>query len=794
MIQKNSYDGLDPFVCPSGPTPAKYLIVGEAPGESEVAQHLPFVGVSGQELTSMLADAGIDRAQCRITNVCQQRPPKNDIELFLETSKSKAKVKNLPNFRFGRFFGAEIAAGLEALRKEIALTQPKVILAFGDVALWALTGHSGIMSWRGSILNLAEDIKSPDFKKSPLSPVVIPTVHPALILRMWEWRGCAIHDLRRAVGGNFTRPQTRFRIRPSFSEAISTLKFLKGKTFACDIETLAHNVACIGFAYSSLDAICIPFVDVENKHYFSEYEETYIVQELSETLRNSKVIGQNFAYDAQHLAFSFGIDIPLFFDTMLAHHVLYPGLPKSLAYMSSLYCAWHRYWKDDLDDYHKAPDDFPKFWTYNCQDCVATFEVFEVLKDLLEKENLLEQFQAQMSIARRVLLCMRRGVRINMSQRNKLGGELLEKISLLDSAIQGILPGFKASSSQQIRNLFYEDLGVSPVRNRKTLRPSGNEESLQKISVNYPEFKPLIDLFLARRSLGVFLSTFCRMPLDSDLRMRTSFNVAGTETFRFSSSANAFGTGGNLQNLPKGSDTAFNDPFQLIGTTLPNIRKLYIPDPGFVICDADLSRADVQVVAWEAGDSNLKKIFHDNIDLHGENAKILGCPRPLAKAFVHATNYGATVPTLAQACRISRSVAQKMHDAWFEAHPGIKAWHQIIEDSIMRTRMVKNKFGYRRVYFDRIEGILPQALAWIPQSTVALYINRIWAAWEDTDPNIEILLQCHDSLVFQYKRDVLAGAEDRLRKIASSISIPYDDPLIIPLTFKWSQRSWGDAG
>ncbi|HNA84888.1 MAG TPA: hypothetical protein PLB04_04945, partial [Nitrospira sp.] len=63
-----------------------------------------------------------------------------------------------------------------------------------------------------------------------------------------------------------------------------------------------------------------------------------------------------------------------------------------------------------------------------------------------------------------------------------------------------------------------------------------------------------VELIDKKRSLGVFLSTFCLMALDSDGRMRCSFNVCGTETMRFSSSENAFGNGGNLQNIPKGDE------------------------------------------------------------------------------------------------------------------------------------------------------------------------------------------------------------------------------------------------
>ncbi len=54
------------------------------------------------------------------------------------------------------------------------------------------------------------------------------------------------------------------------------------------------------------------------------------------------------------------------------------------------------------------------------------------------------------------------------------------------------------------------------------------------------------------RSTGVFLSTFIQAPLDHDRRIRSSYNPVGTETLRFSSRADAFGFGTNLQNIPKG--------------------------------------------------------------------------------------------------------------------------------------------------------------------------------------------------------------------------------------------------
>lgn len=232
--------------------------------------------------------------------------------------------------------------------------------------------------------------------------------------------------------------------------------------------------------------------------------------------------------------------------------------------------------------------------------------------------------------------------------------------------------------------------------------------------------------------------------------------------------------------------------------TLPNVRKLFIPDPGYIIGDFDLAQADAQVVAWEADDELLKAIFRDpDADLHTENAKtIFGyCndkKRKLAKAGVHATNYAAGPRTLARALGITTHEAELFQRKWFSAHPGIKDWHRRVQDSLTHTRTVTNKFGFRRMYFDRIDGILPEALAWIPQSTVALCIDKGLVAVEENIPEVEPLLQVHDSFVLQWEKRYHPHILQRIRK-HGEVVVPYNDPLIIPLGAAVSDRSWGDV-
>lgn len=235
---------------------------------------------------------------------------------------------------------------------------------------------------------------------------------------------------------------------------------------------------------------------------------------------------------------------------------------------------------------------------------------------------------------------------------------------------------------------------------------------------------------------------------------------------------------------------------------IPNLRRMFIPDPGMTIFDSDLQQADAQVVAWEADDDELKQIFRDPArDLHDENCRTIfnhaptGRYAPLrakAKAGVHLTNYGGNARTLSKTLGITVHEADKFQATWFSAHPNIKDWHDEIERQLQTRRYVENKFGYRRFYFDRIERLLPEALAWIPQSTVGLVINHGWLNIDTNLPEVQILLQVHDSIVGQYPTHFDPQIRPALRE-QLLVEVPYDDPLIIGVDIATSTKSWGDV-
>jgi DNA polymerase I-like protein with 3'-5' exonuclease and polymerase domains len=241
----------------------------------------------------------------------------------------------------------------------------------------------------------------------------------------------------------------------------------------------------------------------------------------------------------------------------------------------------------------------------------------------------------------------------------------------------------------------------------------------------------------------------------------------------------------------------------------PNIRSIFVPDPGYILVDADLKGADAQVVAWEANDAQMKKDLRSGVKIHDQTATAFfgdtyrcavgdrgnkhspkGRMYDDIKRATHGTNYGASGKTLALNLGWPLHQGRRFHDWWLhEAHPGIGTWHANVERSLRTSRSVSNAFGYRVIYYDRIDGLLPEALAWIPQSTVALVSFMGAVKLRKKYKFIEFLLQVHDSIVFQIPRYEAAALTFIQRDL--DITVPYPDPLVIGSKLQYSMKSWG---
>lgn len=439
----------------------------------------------------------------------------------------------------------------------------------------------------------------------------------------------------------------------------------------------------------------------------------------------------------------------------------------------------------------------------------------------------MNHFDFQQSLFFPVLRMMNRGVRIDTAKRGTwdpiketgtgLKGQLVEAAKLRQERLNYLVGHeLNPKSPKQLLDFFYKDLGIPGILSLGA-EPSltTNSPALALIAEREPLLRPICLLIVELRSIGVFLSTFIDAKLDTDGRMRCSFSIAGPTTYRFSSSENAFGSGMNLQNIPVAEKQKIKDKNYI---KLPNIRELFIPDPGFEFFDIDLDRADLQVVVYECEDDGLKTVLHQNLDIHCVSAcdifDIRGIPydelredhpnyrdhrgrigeakRGKAKAGVHATNYGVGDRKLAQALGITVQDASIFRAKWFGAHPGIRKWHLRTDEQLSQRGYIENRFGARLYAFGRVN--LPEFLGWLPQSTVAGVINRALIAIDSAEQTgrskIQLQIQVHDSLAGQYPIAEREQAKAQLEELTKVI-VPYDDPLIIPTGIKTSTESWG---
>lgn len=542
-----------------GPLSARIAIVTENATADDIWKGYTLAGATGDFFAKLLHEAGITRAECYITTVCKEKGV-NPFVLYSQTKSDCAKY-GLTEAINGTWVHPSLPPRITELHSELStLPNLQVVIALGDLAMFALTGQYGsVDTWRGSIME-------PIALGHTYS--IIPTYPPAALYKQWQVKGFCVRDLQRARDFAlhpelYQFPAYSFTIRPAFAQVTTIIQSLlaelsRGITLkiACDIETIARQISCIGIAWNVREALCIPFMTLDG-HYWSEEEEIEICHLLKNLLThpNVEVIGQNFNYDNQYFARYHGYLPRLTFDTMIAQHVLFPGIPKALDFLSSMYCHFHRYWKDEINDYSRLPENMDQYWTYNCKDVCVTFEVALVLENLLDHVGRRPQYDFMFNVSRSALRSMLRGMRIDQKSRSEVAGRLMAAIAEYDALIQQIV-GFplNVASPKQMQEYFYNDLKLPIQIDRKTKRPTLNAKALAALAEKEPILRPLFDLIDKKRSLGVFLSTFCLMPLDTDGRMRCSFNVCGTETMRFSSSENAFGTGGNLQNIPKGEE------------------------------------------------------------------------------------------------------------------------------------------------------------------------------------------------------------------------------------------------
>lgn len=422
---------------------------------------------------------------------------------------------------------------------------------------------------------------------------------------------------------------------------------------------------------------------------------------------------------------------------------------------------------------------------YNGLDCCLTHEVLhavrEVAPETREGSNTPHTIYAfERALQAPVLDMMLRGFRIDAYERHK-------GISLLETEqhrLQTMLNRFSnavwdaplnANSPAQLKTFFYKVMNIPEIWSSKKgeRKLSTDREALEKLD-NYFHARPMVATILALRDVVKQLSVL-RTEVDRDGRMRTSYNVAGTETGRFSSSTNAFGTGTNLQNI-----------------SAP-LRKMFVADAGYKICGIDLEQAESREVGWLSGiicgdwsylDACYSGDLHTLVAITAwpdlpwtgdpkADRKIADTPfyrhltyRDMAKKLGHGSNYRGLPPTMARHAKLPVPVAESFQKRYFARFEGIPKWHRWTAQQLQTTHRLVTPLGRERTFFGRPndDATLREAIAFSPQSSTADRLNLIlWRVWKYM-PHVQLIAQVHDALYFQFPEhlDEVAVVEEAL--------------------------------
>jgi len=726
-----------------------------------------------------------------------------DVTLLTEKSiKTKTFVK-LIHFK-DIFISYRLNEQLEGLINEIRMVEPKLIVVTGKWSLFFLTAITtlsqnmgttkdrkplgGLVKYRVSLMRPHAVFELPDMLLLPVYPPNIantmPDKVPVMELDMQKI-GSVYNTILEKGLEYYTEPDRAYLFGTEKAEVLAYLDDLLSRLdqsptwVSFDIETMfSQFIDCIGVTDRIDVGMCIPFATRTNPNFWSVEDEIEIMVKLREVMYhpNCKHIGQNYAYECQFYYKMWGMNINPAEDTMVLHHILYNYLPKDLAFLASLYCEHYVFWKDD-----QTSDVAETRWEYNCKDIMYTLEILDVLSQVLSAHftKLQELYRFQVDkLQRAVLKPMYRGINMDVPEKEKLFHFFSDMMTDIEKKIEDILGfTFNQNSTPQKKQVFSDFLGIT-LKTKKNGNETCDSRAMLDYIYEYPLYKPFLTLLLEYQSLKVFTRTFLAMKLDDDSRVRTSYGIAGTSTGRLSSKKNVFGNGANLQNLPsKGKvdlryavealdesedDQLILDDLSVEGNlTLPNIKKIFLPDIGMELSDFDLSGADIQIVAWDSECKWLMDFFanpkgkvYKYIASDFFQREITDKEYKLYKGIFHGLNYLMGLDKLAVTAGISYTLAKQLMDFYFHLNPEIRLWHERINRDINQKGYITNIFGRRGWFLNKNDAtLMNKAAAFTPQSSISDIINRAMVNIDERHPEVHLLLNVHDSTVCQYPID-----------------------------------------
>jgi DNA polymerase-1 len=580
------------------------------------------------------------------------------------------------------------------------------------------------------------------------------------------------------ISGLDKEEKVDYRIVKSEDELKKLISELK-KTgeFALDTETTSLNpieaeLVGISLSYKEKEAYYIPVGHIDKK---SNLNSDVVIKSLKPILRDEKIkkVGHNLKYDLEVLR-RYDTDLKgIHFDTMIASYLLNPSFRQhNLDYLALEHLDHKMIPISDLIGSGKKQKSFARVkvkdaCTYSCEDVDFTLrlkQAFSPKLSLLSLEKLF--FQVELPLIEVLADMEMTGVSIDSTHLNKLSQQMQGQLDGLTSEIYDLAGReFNINSPQQLSQVLFEDLKLSPVR--KTAKKTGLSTDIGVLEILTKEH-PLPGRLLEYRQLAKLKSTYVdalpKLVNKRTKRIHTSFNQTVTATGRLSSSDP------NLQNIPIRTDLG------------KQIRKAFVPrDKNHLLLSADYSQVELRILAHFSQDHTLLNSFKKGEDIHNRTAsEVFGVridrvtkeQRAIAKTTNFAVIYGVSAYGLSQQTDMSVQESAMFIDVYFKRYPKVKEY---IEQMIKLTQeqgFVTTLLGRRR-YIPEINSSNRQKREFAERTAINTPIqgsaaDLIKVVMIDIHEALrrlksKMILQVHDELVFDVHKDELDGVKDMVK-------------------------------
>ncbi|MEE8233453.1 MAG: DNA polymerase I [Gammaproteobacteria bacterium] len=501
---------------------------------------------------------------------------------------------------------------------------------------------------------------------------------------------------------------------------------------------------------------------------------------------NKAKLGQNLKYDKNILA-NYGIELNgIQHDSMLQSYIL--DSTASRHDMDSLALKYLQRTTTHYEDVAgKGSKQIPfnqvaieQAAPYAAEDADITLQLHQNFWRELQRNKKLQHIYETIEIPLISVLSHveRNGVMVDAEMLTQQSHELASRMSEIEQEAHDLAKQtFNISSPKQIQEILYEDMQLPVLAKTPKGQPSTAESVLQELAQDYD----LPRLILDYRSLNKLKTTYTdKLPGQISSitgRVHTSYHQAVAATGRLSSSDP------NLQNIPIRTEEG------------RRIRQAFISASNCVLLAADYSQIELRIMAHLSKDKGLLEAFSHNEDIHKKTAAEVFAIKPdevseeqrrAAKAINFGLIYGMSPFGLAKQLGIRRNEAKEYVDRYFEHYPDVKNYMEITREQAREQGYVETVFG-RRLYLPEINArnaarrqyAERTAINAPMQGTAADIIKRamidieVWLNKEH--PDVKLIMQVHDELVFEVPEGKVETLEPEIRNImtrAAELSVP----------------------